>query len=170
MDNEIWVKIAEFADYEISNLGRVRDNLKGGRILKQSSQEGSAAVHLRSGMFYRSRRLAKLVWLSFVDPTVDYKVQFDFLNGDKFDCRLENLQKKNTSVKTPYELPTGFVDELKSLVHIIESHDFIIDSVTILTLVSLHVDIFGDRYDRYKPADQLMMMYADIKKYIKDFE
>lgn len=170
MENEIWLQITEFPDYEVSNKGRVRDLRRGGKILDHRIKDGSINVALRASKnFFRCRRLAKLVWSAFVDPKVPYGAQFEYKNGDKSDCSIENLIRKNHGRKTVYELPVGFMDQLKDLVRTIESQNFIIDVVTMLTLVSLHVDIHGEQYDRHPPLEQLMMMYADIKKYIKEF-
>jgi hypothetical protein len=94
---EHWVKILDFPDYSVSDLGRVRNN-RTDRILRgTSSNRGTLTVLLlgEDGGKYR-RSVARLVWAAFRSPKGLFADAVDidtigFVNHDKTDCRAGNL-------------------------------------------------------------------------------
>lgn len=87
MEEERWVPIEGFSNYEVSTLGRVR---KGEQILKyRILSSGCCAVNMitTTGM-PTSRAVARLVLTTFVGPGkhVYYK------DGDYTNCKLSNLE------------------------------------------------------------------------------
>ena len=87
MEEERWVPVEGFSNYEVSTLGRVR---KGEQILKyRILSSGCCAVNMitTTGM-PTSRAVARLVLTTFVGPGkhVYYK------DGDYTNCKLSNLE------------------------------------------------------------------------------
>lgn len=111
--SEIWRPVADFPDYEVSNLGRVRSlKMRGGfgprrradspRILKQYIDSyGRAKVGLRDNGRSSTKTVSVLVLEAFVGPRPGDSrfVVGSHLNGDPSDNRVENLiwetQKEN---------------------------------------------------------------------------
>ena len=93
--NEIWKDIEEAPNYEVSNLGRVR-NKKTRRILNPGvyGATGYKQVNMAipaEGNKQRKRYIHRLVAIAFV-PNPDNKREVDHINGDKTDNRAENLE------------------------------------------------------------------------------
>lgn len=92
---EIFKKIENFEEYEVSNLGNVK-SLKTNKILKYRYQKnGYASVSLKQKNYLVHRLVAK----TFLQTTND-KIQVNHKNCIKSDNRLENLEwvtkKENT--------------------------------------------------------------------------
>lgn len=96
---ELWNFIEDFPDYEVSNLGRIR-NMKTEQILKPTlNQDGVAIVGLvqafNGGTIQRKRSVAKIVakeWgVKRLMPTCDTPIR---LNGDPMDNRVANLMMR----------------------------------------------------------------------------
>ena len=93
--NEIWKTIEEAPNYEVSNLGRVR-NKKTQRILNPGAYgaTGYKQVNMAipsEGNKQRKRYVHRLVAMAFVDNP-EGKREVDHINGDKTDNRAENLE------------------------------------------------------------------------------
>lgn len=93
--DEIWKDIEEAPNYEVSNLGRVR-NKKTRRILNPGvyGATGYKQVNMAipaEGNKQRKRYIHRLVAIAFV-PNPDNKREVDHINGDKTDNRAENLE------------------------------------------------------------------------------
>jgi hypothetical protein len=85
LDGEEWKRISEFENYEVSNMGRVR-NIKLCKLLKLNTRKGYYEVTLGK----KSRSIHRMVADAFV-PNPDDKPQVNHL-GDKLDnraCMLE---------------------------------------------------------------------------------
>lgn len=88
---ERWATIAEFPDYSVSTLGNVVNEEAGHPITISVNQFGIPHVGLtKNGIQYR-RGLAHLVAKTFIrNPNERFDTPIN-LNGDRMDCRVENL-------------------------------------------------------------------------------
>jgi phosphoribosylanthranilate isomerase len=114
---ERWIEIYGFPNYQISNMGRIK-NVRRGNLVKLSD-DGSG--YLVVGLFYNKKRhmkrVARLVWNSF--SQCDCAETIDHINRNKGDNRLKNLRcitmkennenKKRENPKNKYNL----TDEIK---------------------------------------------------------
>jgi hypothetical protein len=86
---EEWKQIADFPDYEVSTLGRVR---RGTRMRKIClGKRGYAYVDLWKHNTRRKVYLHTLLAEAFI-PNPDNKPQIDHINRNPLDNRLENLR------------------------------------------------------------------------------
>jgi hypothetical protein len=89
---EIWRNIPDFPGYSVSNMGRVRNDDTGRMMALSRNQYGILYVGLQQGRAQYKRSVAVLVAELFL-PTWESDA-FDtpiHLNGDRSDCRAENL-------------------------------------------------------------------------------
>lgn len=89
---EIWRTIPDFPGYSVSNMGRVRNDDTGRLMALSRNQYGILYVGLVQGREQYKRSVAVLVAELFL-PTWESDA-FDtpiHLNGDRTDCRVENL-------------------------------------------------------------------------------
>lgn len=98
-EKEIWVEMWDFPNYEISNLGNVR-NARTGRKLK-IQQDGSEyrMVCLWYNRKAYTKRVGRYVWMSF--NKCDCNLTIDHINVDAGDDRLSNL--RCVSMKENYD-------------------------------------------------------------------
>ena len=102
MEQEIWVEAWEFPNYEVSNLGRVR-NAKTERVLKLG-YDASAYKVVR--LYYNKRkytkRLGRLIWASFNEctcgNTIDH-IDRNTLNDDLLNLRCIPLLEQYANKK-----------------------------------------------------------------------
>ncbi len=105
IDDERWVPVPDWPDYEVSVLGRVRSKpmlRKAGRagwrwtkgkILKQTYSSYIVAVKLHNAAGEeKTAGVANLVLRAFVGPPGPGQVARHFINPDPFCCRLYNLR------------------------------------------------------------------------------
>lgn len=86
---ETFVKIKDFNNYSISNLGNVRND-KTGRILKYYTKpNGYRQVQL--GRKTIPQYIHRLVAIAFI-PNIENKPQVNHKNGNKGDNKAENLE------------------------------------------------------------------------------
>lgn len=88
---EIWNKVKNYENYEVSNLGGAR-SLKFGkvRILKPNQVKGYLLVDLCKDGKGKWFSVHRLVWEAFNGP-IPEGMQVNHINEDKTDNRLENL-------------------------------------------------------------------------------
>lgn len=102
---EIWIEMFDFPNYEISNLGNVR-NARTERLLKVR-QDGTE--YRTASLWYNkkkySKRVGRYVWMSFNKQFCSKTI--DHINGDGGDDRLENLRcvsmEENRGARKKYE-------------------------------------------------------------------
>lgn len=87
--NEIWKEVKEAPNYEVSNLGRVRN--KNGKVLKPSINHGYFHVVLMNGKTRLTRRVHKLVMNAFV-PNPDNLPCINHKDEVRTNNRLDNLE------------------------------------------------------------------------------
>lgn len=88
---EIWIKIKDVDDYEVSSNGRVR-NRKTGRIMKTPiNDKGYPTVMLRKNKFYVNKRVHRLVADNFYDG--DHEgLDVNHRDGNKTNNHVSNLE------------------------------------------------------------------------------
>ena len=88
-DGEIWVEAYEFPNYEVSNLGRVR-NARTEKVLK-IGHDASAynMVRLYYGKKKYTRRLGRLIWASFNNCACKHTI--DHKDKNALNDKLDNL-------------------------------------------------------------------------------
>lgn len=107
---EVWREIYDFPGYSVSNMGRVRND-DTGRIMAQTrNQAGILQVGLMGPRTQHKRSVALLVANAFL-PTWESDA-FDtpiHLNGDRSDCRAENLmwRPRSFAVRFHRQFKTG---------------------------------------------------------------
>jgi hypothetical protein len=103
--DEIWIEMFDFPNYEISNIGNVR-NAKTEKKLKVR-QDGRE--YRTVSLFYNkkkySKRVGRYVWMSFNRQFCSATI--DHFNGEAGDDRLENLRcismEENRAARKKYK-------------------------------------------------------------------
>ena len=94
--NEIWRLITGFVNYQISNIGRVR-NTDTGKILKPvKNGRGYYCVTLSQDKVQIQKYIHRLVALEFLENP-DNKPSVDHINGDKTNNCVSNIRWVNHS-------------------------------------------------------------------------
>lgn len=108
MEDEKWAPVKYFYDYEISNLGNIRRN-KGrnpGKPLKvRISKQGYKTVSMLVAGKEESRQIHRLVAFAFVQKTDPNQGFVRFKDGDKTNCRADNLEWAKKSWLGGYKDP-----------------------------------------------------------------
>jgi hypothetical protein len=88
---ENWVRIEEFPDYSVNPLGQVRKESTGRPLVVRINQYGVPYVGMMWAGRQRIRSLPRLVATAFIpQPNQIFDTPIN-LNGDRTDCRVENL-------------------------------------------------------------------------------
>lgn len=102
---ETWKECVDFPDYEISTMGRLRRKDNQCLISASSHRGGFLTVNLRRDGKRLTRAVHILVLRTFVGERPNDCAPY-FKNGDKRDCRLENLEwVRRLGKDTIYKLP-----------------------------------------------------------------
>lgn len=88
-----WVAVEEFPGYSVNPLGQVRKDSTGRLLHTRVNQFGVPYVGLMRGWKQHVRSLPRLVARAFIPKPyiVDTQIAPINLNGDRTDCRVENL-------------------------------------------------------------------------------
>ncbi len=89
-DTGVWKEIPNYATYEVSNLGQVK-NKKTGRILKSVKNGGYSSVHLRQDGKNKSFKVHQLVGLCFIDNS-ENKPQINHIDKQRSNNASTNLE------------------------------------------------------------------------------
>lgn len=86
-----WAELEEFPDYAVSDLGEI-GNMKTGLIRKVSiNQQGNVKVSIYRGKELYTRSVAVMVAEAFVEGRSEFFNTPIHLDGDKTNCRADNL-------------------------------------------------------------------------------
>lgn len=91
METEAWVKILDFPNYEVSNLGRVK-NVKSNRVMKLAFDKGGYSVVMLSNK--NTRKLVKvhrLVAEAFI-PNTENKPHVNHVDSQRSNNNVNNLE------------------------------------------------------------------------------
>jgi hypothetical protein len=89
---EIWKTIPSFSNYEVSNLGRIRNKKTGGFIKGSATRKGYLRTRLRNDQGeHKNLNFHRLVLLAFVGPLPGGMVT-RHLDGNQSNNRLSNLK------------------------------------------------------------------------------
>lgn len=96
LDGDEWRFVPGREDYQVSDMGRVRNMKRGGRVLKLQMEDGYPSIKIEK----KNISVHRLVMLSFLGEPVGKANCVNHINGDKTDNRLQNLeyvtQQQNT--------------------------------------------------------------------------
>lgn len=104
LPHEEWLPIAEFPNYEVSNMGRIRKDYKVRPCTAVNKLHYRTTNLVKNGTTYH-RTIHRLVALAFV-PNPDNKNFVMHLDGDKHNNRADNLawvHIKETHINVPEE-------------------------------------------------------------------
>ena len=87
---EEWRVITEFPNYDVSNLGNIRNN-KTNKLLKPCIKGGYSNISLKNGPIKKSLKIHRVVALSFI-PNPENKPYVDHKNNIRDDNRIDNLR------------------------------------------------------------------------------
>jgi hypothetical protein len=104
-DNEKWANIEEFQNYEVSNLGRVK-NKKSGRILKPCKSGGYIVVGL-SKIKVKTMQLHRLVAKAFI-PNPENKAHVNHIDKNPLNNTVSNLEW-NTALENNLHKCNGLI-------------------------------------------------------------
>ena len=91
MSEQIWKTVAGFENYEISNLGKVRNSSKGNYLTGTFDKDGYLKARLTKNGKSKSKYIHRLVAEAFIDNPEGLE-QVDHINKIKTDNRVENLR------------------------------------------------------------------------------
>jgi len=118
---ERWVELYGFPNYEISNLGNVRNARTGKVKIIRTDGRQYRIVHLWYNKRRYTKRVSRLVWASFNNQFCSKTI--DHINQDGGDDRIENLrcvsQKENNDARKPYKRCNRYnlTKEIKGYIH-----------------------------------------------------
>lgn len=117
---EVYKTIEDYPNYEVSNLGNVR-NIKTGRVLRPSMNKGGYQyVGLCLNRKSKIHLIHRLVATAFI-PNLNDKRTVNHINGIKTDNRVENLEWTTDSENMKHAYKTGLNQNPKQRVRCIET-------------------------------------------------
>ena len=87
---EEWRVITEFPNYDVSNLGNIRNN-KTNKLLKPCIKGGYSNISLKNGPIKKSFKIHRVVALSFI-PNPENKCDVNHKDKNKINNNLNNLE------------------------------------------------------------------------------
>ncbi len=110
LDGEIWKRIFEFPDYEVSNLGRVKShrNWKSRILRSWTDAKGYLYVELRDSLCQvYGKRISRLVAEAFIGPAPTIGHQVNHKDGNKQNNQSTNLEWVTNSENIRHADRTG---------------------------------------------------------------
>lgn len=105
-DTIIWKNIRDFPNYDINNLGQIRNN-KSGYIKKPSiSKRGYSVVSLQNNWKQYLKTIHRLIAIAFIDNPYN-KPEINHIDGDKTNYKLTNLEWCTTQENNIHMRKTG---------------------------------------------------------------
>ena len=89
---EVFKKLNDFPNYEISNLGRVK-NVKSGKVLTNVvSKKGYFVIKLVNGAIKKTKTIHRLLGIYFLNYGIDGNFIVDHIDNNPLNNDLSNLQ------------------------------------------------------------------------------
>lgn len=115
-----WQELDEFPDYAVNNLGEIH-NIKTGMPRRTSiNQQGIVKISLYQGRELITRSVAVMVAEAFVDGQTEFFNTPIHLDGDRENCRAENLMWRPRWFAVQYHRQFHIEAFHNSDVHIVE--------------------------------------------------
>lgn len=110
MEKEIWKKITlpdlDNHQYEVSNLGNVRNGKTGNVYTGSSVRSGYKSICINGKKAYKIHRLVALTFLENDDPK---KIFVNHIDGDKFNNKLSNLEWVTPSANVQHAIDNKLI-------------------------------------------------------------
>lgn len=106
MEKEIWKDIAEFPNYQVSNLGRVRNKKTRHIIHQQERKNGYVKVELWQDGKQTTKDVHRLVALVFIDRPIG-KTEVNHIDGNKKNNEASNLEWCTRKENMKHAIDTG---------------------------------------------------------------
>jgi hypothetical protein len=99
---ETWLKIPDYENYLVSNLGNVKNNISDNLLKPIIDRYGYGRIRLYKNAKWKNYRVHQIVAMAFLNHKIDgFKLVVNHINGIKNDNRVENLeivtQRENAS-------------------------------------------------------------------------
>lgn len=105
---EIWKDIYGFPNYQVSNLGRIK-NKKGKTLSQANVTNGYLIVNLCKNGKSSNKFVHRLVAMAFIS-NVENKPTVNHIDGNKHNNRVENLEWCTNKEQTAHALKIGLID------------------------------------------------------------
>lgn len=116
---EEWRPVEEFAKYgfEVSNMGRIRHAIGGSVHLlhPNPNENGYLKVNLYVGRNCNTRRFHILVAKAFVERERPEQTCVNHIDGDKTNCRADNLEWCTYGENSQHARETGLLDKRREV-------------------------------------------------------
>jgi DNA-binding CsgD family transcriptional regulator len=108
IDGEVWQRIPDYPDYEVSDYGRVRKNSENGlfQVAFSYNPHGYVQVGLTANGVRKTKRVARLVAECFI-PRIEGKLQVNHIDGNKENNHFRNLEWCTPSENIKHAFDTG---------------------------------------------------------------
>ena len=106
---ELWRRVKDHPDYEVSNMGRIRKF----ETKKELHPKDDGRGYLRVDLDRKHCKLHKLVAEAFI-PNPDNKPLVNHKKGKKHDCRASQLEWVTHSENTKHAYDTGLIKRKKN--------------------------------------------------------
>jgi hypothetical protein len=91
--NEVWRSISGYINYQVSNIGRVRNTATGHIMTNQMSHKGYYRTRLSKDKHITEYEIHRLVAQEFVPkPNVEHKLVVDHIDRNKLNNQVSNLR------------------------------------------------------------------------------
>ena len=147
-----WVVIPGFPKYSVNTLGQVVHDRTGYQVRPQPNKDGDGVyVGMMQGRFQRKRSLAPLVASIFIpQPAEAFDTPIN-LNGDRYDCSVENLMWRPRWFAIQYhqQFTVGAVSRASRPIRDLATDEVLPDTFTAATLYGLlELDVINSIYAR----------------------
>jgi hypothetical protein len=159
---EIWKKVDLFPDYSVSNYGEVRNDRKGVLRRPSRNQQGLPTINLRKDGSLYCRSLSVLVARTFIEPDEERFDTVISLNGDRFNCRVDNLlwRPRPFAIRYHWQLEQEFFQKRTRPVAVIQTGERfgdVSEAAMAYGLIHAHIQISCIEQTPVFPTDQIFV-------------